>query len=463
MLCSKIHLISSGESEVSLRIQVTNAYIYGLAASAVVSLGGWLYFFGLSFSWTALGAFAALASVCWVSRRFPIEFGRTTVEIADIATLVALVLLGPIWALAIMAPSVFYKDRLRTLFVASGDVVKFLAAGYVLRLFTTPLLPELRFGESFVYGVLVAGLVLYSVDILTNFTLLRLKYDAAFFQTLREEFLPIVPSSVVAILAALGTAYALVVFGPAAALVLFVGTAGALISLYLIHGRQKENEALKAENAGLLSSNVVFAGRLIESLGEKDGYTDRHATASSVYTEDIAKEFGLETERIEKLKVAALLQNVGMIGVPDEVLLTPPAKLNSVGRANLESHAAQGERILSSVPEFEEAAKWVRWHHERPDGTGYPDRLRKEWIPLEAKVLAVSETYASLVLDSPHSPGLSLHDARRQLVSMSGQRLDREVTRTFLRVLDSRDSNYAAAIDDRFSFPTSIKKKFASQ
>ena len=447
----------------SLRIQVTNAYIYGLAASAVVSLGGWLYFFGLSFSWTALGAFAALASVCRISRRFPIEFGRATVEIVDIATLVALVLLGPIWALAIIAPSVLYKDRLRTLFVASGDIVKFLAAGYVLRLFTTPLLPELRFGESFVYGVLVAGLVLYSVDVLTNSTLLRLKYDAAFFQTLREEFLPIVPSSVVAILAALGTAYALVVFGPAAALVLFVGSAGALISLYLIHGRQKENEALKAENVGLLSSNVVFAGRLIESLGAKDGYTDRHATASAVYAQDIAEEFGLDTERIKKLKVAALLQNVGLISVPDDVLLNPPAKLNSVGRVKLESHPIQGEHILSGVPGFEEAAQWVRWHHERPDGAGYPDRLRNAWIPLEAKVLAVSETYASLVLDTPHSPGLPLQDTRRRLVSMSGQGLDRDVVRTFLRILDSRDQNYAAAIDDRFAFPTSVEKLFASR
>ena len=447
----------------SLHVQATKAYIYGLSASAAIAFVGWLYFFGLSLSWTALGAFAALASVCWVFRRFPIEFGRATVEIVDIATLAALVLLGPVWALAIIAPSVLYKDRLRTLFVASGDILKFLAAGYILRLFAAPLLPELRFGESFVYGVLAAGLVLYSVDFLTNATLLRLKYGAALVQTLREEFLPIVPSSVVAIFVALGTAYALVVFGPAAGLVLFVGAAGALVSLYLIYGRQKENEALKTKNANLLSSNVVFAGRLVESLGAKDGYTDRHATASAVYTEDVAREFGLEPERIEKLKVAALLQNVGMIGVADEVLLTPPAKLNSVGRVNLESHSVQGERILSSVPEFGETAKWVRWHHERPDGTGYPDRLRDKWIPLEAKMLAVSETYASLVLDSPHSPGLSLQDARRQLVSMSGERLDREVTRTFLRILDSRDSNYAAAIDDRFSFPTSIEKKFASR
>ena len=356
-----------------------------------------------------------------------------------------------------------YKDRLRTLFVAAGDSVKILAAGYIFQVFATPALSALRPELSLVYGGVAAGVAFYTLDALTNVTLLRLKYGAALAQTLREEFLPIVPSSVAAILAALGTAYALVLFGPAAGLVLFVGAAGALVSLHLIHGRQKENEALKAENASLLSSNVVFAGRVIESLGAKDGYTDRHAIASAVYAEDTAKEFGLDTERVEKLKVAALLQNVGLLGVPDEVLLTPPAKLNSVGRVKLESHTLLGERILSGVPEFAEAARWVRWHHERPDGTGYPDRLRDKWIPLEAKVLAASETYASLILDSPHSPGIPLQDARRRLVGLAGQRLDRDVVRTLLRVLDSRDSNYAAAIDDRFAFPTSVEKEFASR
>ena len=446
-----------------MRIQATNAYICGLAASAMLALAGWLYFFGFSFDWSSVSVAVILTPVCLVSRRFPLEFGRTRVETADIAMLAALVLVGPLWTLAVAVPAMLYKDRLRTLFVAAGDSVKILAAGYVFQMFATPAFSALRPELSLIYGGVAAGVTFYTLDALTNATLLRLKYGAALIQTLRDEFLPIVPSSVVAILAALGTAYALVVFGPAAALVLFVGAAGALISLYLIHGSQKENEALKAENANLLSSNVVFAGRLIESLGAKDGYTDRHATASAVYAEDTAKEFGLETERIEKLKVAALLQNVGLVSVPDEVLLTPSAKLNSVGRVKLESHPIQGERILSSIPEFGETARWVRWHHERPDGTGYPDRLRDKWIPLEAKMLAVSETYASLVLDSPHSPGFSLQDARRQLVSMSGERLDREVTRTFLRILDSRDSKYAAAIDDRFSFPTSIEKKFASR
>jgi HD-GYP domain-containing protein (c-di-GMP phosphodiesterase class II) len=113
--------------------------------------------------------------------------------------------------------------------------------------------------------------------------------------------------------------------------------------------------------------------------------------------------------------------------------------------------------MLAAVPGLEEAAKWVRWHHEREDGTGYPDRLRGEWIPLEARILATTELYASLVLDGPHSPAAPPHEARRELIGHSGTGLDGGVVRTFLRVLDSNDENYASAADDRFAFPITKK------
>lgn len=444
------------------RVRAARVYIYALFAVAVLSLVSWLYFLGFSFDWEALGASGILALVCAISRRFPIAFGRVTVEVVDVAILATLVLLGPIWALAVAAPSVLYRDSLRAVFVASTQLVCILAAGYVFQLFAEPVMFTPSFGASVAYGTLAAGTVYYITESLVNSGLIRLKYGTQVVHTLRESFLPLVPSDVMAMLSALGTAYALVVFGPAMALVLFLGTTGALVSLYLIHGRQKENEALKAERASLLDSNLVFASRLVESLGMKDGYTARHAAASAVYATDVATELGLESSNLEKLKVAALLQNVGLVSVPDEVLLTPPAKLNSVGKASLKNHPIQGEHILSSVPEFEEAASWVRWHHERPDGTGYPDRLRSEWIPTEAKVLAISELYTSLILDSPHSPSLSPLEARRELVNLAGAGLDREIVRVFLRVLDTQDSNYTAAVDDRFTFPSSSVLREAS-
>ncbi len=122
---------------------------------------------------------------------------------------------------------------------------------------------------------------------------------------------------------------------------------------------------------------------------------------------------------------------------------------------HLRDHAKHGERILSAVPQFGDAARWVRWHHEREDGTGYPDRLRGEWTLLEAKILAAASPYASLVLDGPTKPRLSPQEARRELTGLAGNALDQMVVMVLLRVLDDRGEGYAAA-DDRFAFPVGL-------
>ena len=412
------------------------------------------------FSWTALTACGVLAFVCAVCRRLPLEFGKNTVEVVDVATLAALVFLGPIWALVVAVPAMIYREPLRAAFSAATHVTILLAAGYVFHLFAEPLLWFPQFDSSLVFGIVASGVTYYALDALINSTLLRIKYGAPLTELLRDAVVTPVPSDVGAILTVVGAAYAMTAFSPAAAIILFCGSAGALTSLYLLHeSRQKieglsaEVESLKAENSAVLSSPLTFASQLVEGIQRKDGYTARHAAASALYAADVAEDFGLESVRIDKLRVAALLQDVGLVSVPDGVLLTSPKKRNSVGQMHLEQHPVWGARMLSHVPGFEEAARWVRWHHEREDGTGYPDRLRGEWIPPEAKILATVSLYTSLILDGPHSPGLPQHEARRELVDLAGKELDQAVVRTFLRVLDANDENYASASDDRFASP----------
>lgn len=435
-----------------MRDEVVKAYIWSLVVLAAGASAAWGYLFGFAFDWTALGIASVLFVVCAASKKFPLESERATIEIVDVAILAALVLLGPLWAALVGVPAMLYRDKLRSIFVASADVIGILAAGCVFVLFTEPLLFSPGFDASLIYGAMLAGVVFYALDASINSALIRLKYGTGFTETLKDLFLPTLPSDIAAVLAALGTAYVTVAFGPAAALVLLAGAAAALISLHLIHKYQRESEELKERNAELLASGVVFAAGVIESVGAKDGYTARLAAASSVFAGDVGGEFGLSPERVEKLKISALLQDVGMIGVPDEVLMASYEKLNSVGRMKFQSHAAAGERILAGIKGFEEAAKWVRWHHERVDGTGYPDRLKGQWIPLEARILAACASYASFVLEAPHSPALAPQQARIELTSLSNRSLDAEVVKTLLRVLDREDENYALAADGRFAF-----------
>jgi hypothetical protein len=437
-------------------------YIAGLSALAVTALTAWLLLFGFSISWLALGASGVLAAVCAVSLRLPVELrvGKATFDLPDVAILVALALGGPVCALVVAVPAMFQREWLRTVFDTATLVLQILVAGYVFGLFSPPLLAAPTFDIAFVRGVVAAGCVLYLLDALIGPALLWIKYNTPPSRLLREVILPPLPSDAIGLLTAVATSFVVAEYGPAAALTLFGGGAFSLITMSLVKDLREKRRLLEAENArlreGLRDSNIEFAVRLVQSIEQKDGCTARRVAASSLYAADIARELGMEPIKVEQLRVAALLQDVGLVSVADEVLLMPPKKLNSVGRMQLEQHPIQGERMLAAIPGFKEAARWVRYHHEREDGTGYPDRLRGRWIPLEAKVLAVSELYASLALDGPHSPAVSADEARRELVGMAGGQLDQQVVRAFLRVLDTQDDNYAAAVDDRFTFAAGI-------
>lgn len=98
-------------------------------------------------------------------------------------------------------------------------------------------------------------------------------------------------------------------------------------------------------------------------------------------------------------------------------------------------------------------ARWVRWHHEWPDGRGYPDRLRGAWIPTEAKILSAAQAYAAMVLDQPRRPGLEPIKAREELTGGIETQFDGVTVRAFLRILDTESEGYRMADDHRFLFP----------
>lgn len=249
---------------------------------------------------------------------------------------------------------------------------------------------------------------------------------------------------------------ALVVYGPVAALVVVGGATGSQVMVYRSRDKVKEirelRERVRSLEESLTISNTTFGMMMIRDLGSKDGYTDRHAAATATFAADMARELKLDEARVGRLRMAGLLHNIGMFGLPED-LLTEIGRLNSIAKSRISGHAARGEEALAAVPEFREMASWVRWHHERPDGRGYPDKLRGAWIPLEAKVLAVAQAYAAMVIDSPRRPGISPAQAREQLCTGIDTEFDGVVVRAFLRILDTESEGYRMADDDRFVFP----------
>jgi HD-GYP domain-containing protein (c-di-GMP phosphodiesterase class II) len=287
--------------------------------------------------------------------------------------------------------------------------------------------------------------------------LLKIKFNQAFHETWQEVIQPyLLPESLNVLTAGLGVV-AFVAYGPGMAVVVVVGAVGSLALMYRSRERVKENRELRARvgslEEALANSNMAFGTMIIRDLGQRDGYTHRHAAATATYAADLAREMKLDDTHVERLRMAGLLHNIGLFGLPDEMLLAT-GRPNSIARSHLDEHPARGEEALAAIAEFEEMAGWVRWHHERPDGRGYPDKLRGPWIPLEARILSVAQAYAAMILDQPRRPGMTCAQAREQLSAGLDTEFDGVVVRALLRLLDTESEGYRMADDHRFVFPS---------
>jgi HD-GYP domain-containing protein (c-di-GMP phosphodiesterase class II) len=443
------------------RERYLKTYVAALVAFAITLSASWTYWYELTFEPPLIAGTIVIACLILLGDAFSIQITeRTAVSACAIGFMVAVVALGPTWAALAAIPyalSVGRGDLLRTIYELGHSVTIVYLAGIVFSFASAPLLLGSAASLATIfYGTLVAGVALLGASEVVNLTLLKVKYDQSFRETWQEVTQPYLLSSAVSVLTAGLSMLALKVYGPGAAMVV---VAGSIASQTLVHRSReqvKENQELRVRvgslEEALATSNTAFGTMIIHDLGRRDGYTHRHAAATAVYAADLAREMKLDGARAERLRMAGLLHNIGLFGLPEDLLLVT-GKLNSVAQSRIAEHPARGEKALAAIPEFEEMAGWVRWHHERPDGRGYPDKLRGSWIPLEARILGVAQAYAAMVLDQPRRPGMGPAEAREQLSAGIDTEFDGVVVRAFLRILDTESEGYRMADDHRFVFP----------
>lgn len=436
-------------------------YIGALMAFAITLAASWTYWYGLVFeAHFVLGALV-LSCLILAGDAFPIRVTEyDTIGVWDVGLIVAIAVLGPTWAALAALPSAFYvgkRDWLRVAYEIGHSLVIIYLAGIVFSFIADPLL--IGRPESFVpvlYGTLVSGVVLVGANKVINGILFKIKYDQSLYETWRKVYEPYILSEVVSVLTASVGVLALMRYGPVAALVVVAGSIVSQALVYRSRDQVRENQELRERvrslEESLTISNTTFGMMMIQDLGRRDGYTDRHAAATAVYAADLAREMKMDDVRVERLRMAGLLHNIGLFGMPEE-LLVATGKLNSIAKSQFADHAVRGEVALAAVPELAEIAGWVRWHHERIDGRGYPDKLRGSWIPFESKILAVSQAYAAMVLDQPRRPGMKPSEARAELTGGINTEFDGTVVRAFLRILDTETEGYLMADDYRFVFP----------
>ena len=436
-------------------------YVGTLVALAATLAASWIYWYGFSLEPRFLIGALAFAIPIFLGDAFPIRVSdRNTVGVWDVGLVVAIAALGPTWATIASLPSIFYvgrRDWLRTAFEAGHVVTIVHLAGLIFSLASTPILSgTVASTAGVVYGTFAAGLVLLVSNKTIMIMLFVVKYSRKVRETWKEDMEPYLPSDAINVLTAGLSVLALLVYGPVAALVVVGGAIGSQVLVYRSRDQVQENQRLRERirslEESLTISNTTFGLMMIQDLGRKDGYTDRHAIATAVYSADLGREMRLDDVHVERLRMAGLLHNIGLFSLPAELLLTP-GRLNSIAKSQIAEHPVRGEQALATVPELKEIASWVRWHHERIDGRGYPDKLRGPWIPSEAKILSVAQAYAAMVLDKPHRPGLKAMEARERLTARIDTEFDGAVVRDFLRILDTETEGYRMADDRRFVFP----------
>ncbi len=224
---------------------------------------------------------------------------------------------------------------------------------------------------------------------------------------------------------------------------------------YQQHLEEKVAEQAKKIRGAFLNAITALA----YALEAKDKYTSGHSERVAEISVAIARELGMSPESIERIRLAGSIHDIGKIGVRESVL-NKPGTLSNTEYQHIISHCELGERILSPIVEDKETLEMVRHHHERYDGTGYPDHLSAKQIPQETRVLAVAEAYAEIayahtqeetfsqntsilaVADAydamtsnrPYRAALSAEKAIDELRRGVGTQFDPEVVDAFLRL-----------------------------
>ena len=175
---------------------------------------------------------------------------------------------------------------------------------------------------------------------------------------------------------------------------------------------------------------------LAEAIDAKDKYTTGHSLRVSHYAGLLATELGLTGSEAEEVRREALLHDIGKIGIPDTVL-------NKVGALThkeimvVQSHTVTGAKILMSLTRIPGAQYVAKYHHERFDGTGYPEGRKGEEIPLHARITTIADAYDAMCSDRIYRHGLKSDEIRRELVQGRGTQFDPSCVDAFVRLMDS--------------------------
>jgi diguanylate cyclase (GGDEF)-like protein/putative nucleotidyltransferase with HDIG domain len=191
-----------------------------------------------------------------------------------------------------------------------------------------------------------------------------------------------------------------------------------------VHGTYAKRNGLSA----------VYA--LVSAVEAKDPYIYGHSRKVNTYAVALAEALGLSPDEVANVSTAALLHDIGKIGIPDKVL-NKKGKLNEEDWRAIKAHPKLGVTIIRNIPNLVPCVNSILHHHERWDGGGYPEGLKGEEIPIEARILAIADTFEAMTSARPYRPALPLEEIVKELRQGAGLQFDPKLVEAFIGIIEA--------------------------
>ncbi len=201
---------------------------------------------------------------------------------------------------------------------------------------------------------------------------------------------------------------------------------------------EKSIEKLKLaarENQELFLNSIRALAAAVDA---KDPYTRGHSERVARYSVAIARHLGQPLEEVRKVRIAALLHDVGKIGIDDRILRKPTALTDDEFEV-MKLHPVKGALIMGQIPQLKWIIPGMRYHHEKWDGTGYPDGLRGEEIPMLARIISVADTFDAMTTTRPYQKAMKSDYVVSRIKTFAGTRYDTTVTKALEEALLKND------------------------
>lgn len=177
---------------------------------------------------------------------------------------------------------------------------------------------------------------------------------------------------------------------------------------------------------------------LAEAIDAKDPYTRGHSERVATYAAATAREMGLPAEDVERIRLSALLHDVGKIGVDDRIIRKPTALTEEEFEA-MKTHPIKGAAIMSAIPQLADVIPGMKYHHEKWSGGGYPEGISGERIPMQARIVTVADTFDAMTTTRPYQKAMEIEYVLDRIRQFAGIRFDPVVVEAFLRAYEKGD------------------------